>query len=81
MTAKEAIEIIKWRKFAASKMVGIGEDGKAFEDMEIAIEALKKRDAKKVLTNNEGISICPSCKAKQSGDTYCGKCGQKLKWW
>lgn len=79
MNAREAIEAIR--------IEGIEINGKLrrvtefFQGLVVAEEALEKRDAKKVLTNNENIPICPSCKAKQSGDTYCGKCGQKLKWW
>ena len=41
MTNQEAIEKLKYRISTASKTVGIGEDGKAFEDMEMAITALK----------------------------------------
>ena len=41
MTNQEAIEKLKYRITTASKTVGIGEDGKAFEDMEMAITALK----------------------------------------
>lgn len=42
MTVQEAIEKIKWRIFTASEIVGCGEDGKAFEDLEMAIAALEK---------------------------------------
>ena len=41
MTNQKAIEKLKYRISTASKTVGIGEDGKAFEDMEMAITALK----------------------------------------
>lgn len=44
MTVQEAIERIKWRKWTASNMVGMGADGKAFEDLEMAIEALEKQE-------------------------------------
>lgn len=42
MTTQEAIEKNKWRIFTASEIVGRGEDGKAFEDLEMAIAALEK---------------------------------------
>ena len=51
------------------------------EALKMAIEALEKQNAKKVNVDHNNIPICPSCKEKQSGSRYCGKCGQKLKWW
>ena len=44
MTNQEAIEKIQYRIDTASEIVGKGEDGKAFEDMEMAIKALEKLD-------------------------------------
>lgn len=44
MTAKEAIERMKYRISTASEIVGKGEDGKAFEDLEMAIKALEEID-------------------------------------
>lgn len=41
MKVQEAIEKMQCRINTASEIVGKGEDGKAFEDMEMAIEALK----------------------------------------
>lgn len=44
MNAKDAIASIRYRIDTASKLVGIGEDGKAFEDLEYAIKAIKERE-------------------------------------
>lgn len=41
---QEAIEKMRYRIETASAIVGNGEDGNAFEDMEMAIEALEKLD-------------------------------------
>lgn len=90
MTIREAIERIKWRKWTASQMVGMGEDGKAFEDMEIAIEAMEKQDAKNVIKIfDDSVKTywckCPCC-SKGIGwisahhSKYCDECGQKLDW-
>lgn len=84
MTAQKAIKYWKvfLKEIAFLKREHSSVDWEEQEQAtKLAIEALKKQNAKKVLVNNENIPICPSCKAKQSGDTYCGKCGQKLKWW
>jgi hypothetical protein len=42
MTESEAIERMKYRIATAKEAVGSGADGKAFEDMEMAIEALEE---------------------------------------
>lgn len=47
MTAIEAIQIIKYRIETASEIVGKGKDGKAFQDLEIAIQALEKQITEK----------------------------------
>lgn len=44
MTTQEAIERIKYRIYTAAQIAGKGEDGKAFEDLEMAIEALDRLD-------------------------------------
>lgn len=43
MTTQEAIERIKYRIYTATAIAGKGEDGKAFEDLEMAIEALERQ--------------------------------------
>ena len=42
MTENEAMALMRCRIDTASKIVGKGTDGKAFEDMEVAITALKQ---------------------------------------
>ena len=42
MTKNEAINKIKYRIKTASEAVGTGPDGKAYEDLEIAIQALEE---------------------------------------
>lgn len=89
MKAQEAIERIKWRKWTASQMVGMGEDGKAFEDFDMAIEALEKQDAKKYKTfvGESGIVRityyeCPCCGeiGIEHMQKHCHECGQKIQW-
>lgn len=55
MTEQQAIERMKYRIDIATEIAGKGEDGKAFEDMEMAIEALKKQieDEWTILTDDE----------------------------
>ena len=43
MTVQEAIQLMKHRIETASEIVGKGADGKAFEDMEIAIKSMEKQ--------------------------------------
>ena len=42
MNDSEAISKIQWRINTASEIAGRGEDGKAFEDLEMAIQALEE---------------------------------------
>ena len=55
MTNQEAINRMQYRIDTATEIAGKGEDGKAFEDMEMAIEALKKQieDEWIILTDDE----------------------------
>ena len=43
MTVQSAINTIRYRIETASEIAGKGADGKAFEDLEMAIEALEKQ--------------------------------------
>lgn len=43
ITEQEAIEMLKYRINTASKVIGTGTDGKAFEDIELAIKALENQ--------------------------------------
>ena len=47
MEVQEAIEKMRYRISTASEIVGNGKDGKAFEDMEMAIQALKMQQKMK----------------------------------
>lgn len=88
MTAQEAIERIKYRIETASLIAGKGVDGKAFEDLDMAIEALEKQIPKKVVNFEKACDIygkCPKCKEMfwiTEGDefNYCPTCGQALDW-
>ena len=87
MTELEAINNIKYRMEAACEMVGKGENGKAFEDLEMAIKSLEKQIPKKLKHE-----VCPNCSTnndviiKHLGNpqahkfVYCWNCGQKLDW-
>ena len=44
MTNQEAIKMMKYRIDTATEIAGKGEDGKAFEDMEMVIKALEMID-------------------------------------
>ena len=52
MTEYKAIENIKYRIATASKIAGKGADGKALEDLEVAIEALEKISKIKEITDS-----------------------------
>ena len=84
MTEHDAINTLKYRMNTAIKIVGIGEDGKAFEDMEMAIKALEKQITKKLITHpNKRFHYCPSCGSYFGAlvdMNYCMDCGQKLDW-
>ena len=49
MTEIEAIKMMKYRMNTAIEIAGKGENGKAFEDMEMAISALEKQERIKLL--------------------------------
>lgn len=73
MTEQEAIERIKYRIETASLIAGKGVDGKAFEDLDMAIEALEKQIPKKVQIKRWTPARCPSCGVELSescGDGY-----------
>ena len=81
MTSKEAIERMKYRIDTAAEIAGRGEDGKAFEDMELAIEALEKHIPKKPITSGNFFIVqrCPACDVVVPVEAdYCMKCGQRI---
>lgn len=73
MTIQEAIERIKYRIYTATAVAGNGIDGNAFEDLEMAIEALERQTPKKVIIENWNPARCPTCGMELSeslGDGY-----------
>ena len=83
MTEQEAINMLKYRMNTAIEIVGKGEDGKAFEDMEMAIQALEKQTPKKP-KEVKGVydllkPVCPVCGNDFLGE-YCDECGQRIDW-
>ena len=68
MTAKEAIKSIQYRIDTASEIAGKGEDGKAFEDLEMAIQVLKEIDhAYKYHTYENCHNLTCRTKCKKDG--------------
>lgn len=58
ISTEDAIEMIKYRIATATQTAGKGENGKAFEDMEMAIKALEmQKDIQNCISNNIGIDI------------------------
>lgn len=97
MMVSEAIKMIQCRIYnTASEIVGKGEDGKAFEDLEMAIQALEKQIPMKPIYsdyddngNDEIIpykAICPICENEFEfgywNDEYNHHCvcGQSIDW-
>ena len=78
MTKREAIESIKYRIKTASEIVGKGEDGKAFEDLEMAIKALKeliameenKGNASDLIRRKDVIEMIKDEKTFVDGEAY-----------
>ena len=79
MTEHDAINTLKYRMNTAIKIVGIGEDGKAFEDMEMAIKALEKQIPKKPIYQGES-DRCPNCGVCYVFGNCCIECGQRIDW-
>lgn len=86
MTERQAIEGMRYRIDTATEIAGKGEDGKAFEDMEMAIKALEKQIPKKPIKVDSGVHDypfdyeCPYCnKNVDELDHHC-ECGQTLDW-
>ena len=83
-------EAIKWVR---ARLASGGSIDEAYKAGLIAIDALEKQLAKKVIYSNrhgEGRDLwnkdffnCPACGRRlrnKQRDPYCGKCGQKLDW-
>ena len=87
MFIQDAINSLKYRIETAAEIVGKGEDGNAFVDMEMAMMALGKQIAKKPVEQIKMIGLdkggkCPTCQKYVNNHQhwmYC-ECGQKLDW-
>lgn len=81
MTNEEAIKKIKYRIDTASHIAGKGVDGKAFEDLEMAIQALEKQTSAKVVYEEFPSGYrhyqCPVC-GMTAIYSWCFWCGQAL---
>lgn len=92
MTVQEAIRKMKFRIDTACKIAGRGKDGKAYEDMEIAIESMEKQIPQSPTLEGDGYCpeghlvydtwFCPNCDKSYEVDyddyDYCPNCGQKI---
>lgn len=56
MTEEGAISMLKWRIETASKIAGKGADGKAFEDLEMAIQALEEIQAYRAIGEHRQVA-------------------------
>lgn len=95
MTEQEAINRIRCRIDTASDIAGKGVDGKPYEDMEMAIQALEKQIPKKPKLIEDKMWTCPVCNnnllnkwikyptelmPKSKGFPRCMSCGQAIDW-
>lgn len=85
MTREEAIKHIRYRIDTASTIVGTGEDGKAFEDLELAITDMEKQIPNKVRELDEAknlyVAVCTKCGyLVYRNQRYCDGCGHRLLW-
>lgn len=82
--------MMKNRVATATEIVGKGEDGKAYEDMEMAIKALEKQMPRKTVASKQYIRInmyegtirpeqaCPCCGKVINEEKFCPNCGQAI---
>ena len=77
MTEKEALDSLKFEVFEECHC------GYIEEELELAIEALEKQVAKKLVVWDNGTQHCPNCEHDltyiSSEDEYCCRCGQRLE--
>lgn len=85
MTENEAIKRMKYRIKTATDIAGKGVDGKAYEDMEMAIQALEKQIQKKPIkiapckyVNHFKCSVCGEFLSINK--PFCGECGNAVDW-
>lgn len=84
MTENEAISRMRYRIDTATDIVGNGSDGKAFEDMEMAIKALEEIQQYREIGTVDDFERLDYMKKRYEDETYdyCGKygteeCGEK----
>lgn len=79
MEIKDAIERIKWRIETIEDIAGKGTDGKALEDLEMAVRALELQEKGK-LKEDPVKAIHVHYTIKKNGrvrhTVYCGVCGK-----
>ena len=84
MTRQDAIKKIRYRIDTATEIAGKGTDGKAFEDLEMAIADMEKQIPKKldkVKIYDKTYFVCPICKFPlHSRHKFCHCCGQAIDW-
>lgn len=96
MTAQEAINMMLYRMNTAIEIVGKGEDGNTFEDMEMAIKALEKQIPTHPIYgkfDNNGFdeiipcqAVCPTCGHEfefgiwNDEENHHCICGQRMNW-
>ncbi len=77
MTEKDALDSLKFEVFEECHC------GYIEEELKIAIEALEKQIAKKLVVWDNGTQHCPNCEHDltyiSSEDEYCCRCGQRLE--
>lgn len=85
MTENGAIEWIRYRIDTASKIAGKGADGKAFEDLEMAITALEEIQSYRAIGTVERFKqlskqFAPHCTDETScRERHCNKCDKYRK--
>lgn len=96
MTEQEAINLMRYRMNTAIEIVGNGENGNAFEDMEMAIKALEKQIPARPIYgkfDDNGFdeiipykAVCPTCGhefefgAWNDEENHHCICGQRMNW-
>ena len=68
MTENEAIARMQYRIDTATEVIGKGSDGKAYEDMEIAIKALEEIQQYRAIGT---VEECREARERQRGGEAC----------
>lgn len=95
MTEQEAINMMRYRVDTATEIAGKGEDGNAFEDMEMAIKALEKQIPQKIFhqgykykgemiypngINGIPYDLCPNYKTNLCTDGFLVRYKKRMKY-